>query len=209
MRTFLILIVAVMLALPAAAQTTTASGGSLGELLFQEATKQLIQKYFGHSATSATQEGAPTGTLFEGSTIVEEVVKQVLNTVSGQTGTATDEEDDKAGKVDDDEDDGGKKKKKSKKAKKKDKGKGKGKDKKMPPGLAKKDKLPPGLQRQLENNGRLPPGLAKRDLPTELEAQLPPLQEGTERLIVDNDVVLIHQATGVVLDVLRDIVRGN
>jgi hypothetical protein len=79
----------------------------------------------------------------------------------------------------------------------------------MPPGLAKKDKLPPGLQRQLENNGRLPPGLAKRDLPTELEAQPPPLQEGTERLIVDNDVVLIHQATGVVLDMLRDIVRGN
>ena len=76
----------------------------------------------------------------------------------------------------------------------------------MPPGLVKRKTLPPGLQKQLDKNGTLPPGLAKRELPSELERQLPPAREGTERVVAGNDVVLIHQATGVVLDILKDII---
>ena len=87
----------------------------------------------------------------------------------------------------------------------KDKG-AKGKDKGLPPGLAKKKQLPPGLARQLERKGTLPPGLAKRDLPEDLENRLPPPPEGTERVIVDSDVVLIEQATGTILDILADVV---
>lgn len=95
--------------------------------------------------------------------------------------------------------------KKDKKAKKDKKGKKKG----LPPGLAKKKQLPPGLQRQYEKNGKLPPGLAKRDLPEELTSKLPPPPAGTQRVVVDNDVVLIEQATGKVLDILFDAVLGG
>ncbi len=84
------------------------------------------------------------------------------------------------------------------------KGKG-GKSKKMPKGLAKRDSLPPGLAMQLEKNGTLPPGLAKRDLPADLARRLPKRDDGTERVVVDSDVVLIETATGVVLDILRGV----
>ena len=92
----------------------------------------------------------------------------------------------------------------------KGKGKGKGKGGRgggPPPGLARKDSLPPGLARQLERNGTLSPGLAKRDLPTDLEAKLPQAEAGLERVIVDNDVVLIEQATGRILDILKDVLK--
>ena len=80
----------------------------------------------------------------------------------------------------------------------------------LPPGLAKKDKLPPGLAKQLEKNGTLPPGLAKRNLPTDLERQLPPAPEGYERQIVENAaIVLVHKATGKIADVVKDIVIGD
>lgn len=108
----------------------------------------------------------------------------------------------KAAKSDDDEDQG-KKKKKDKKSKKSKKGKSKD----MPPGLANKDELPPGLAKQLQRKGTLPPGLAKRDLPADLAARLPPPPPGQERVIVDNDVVLIERATGVILDILADVVK--
>lgn len=91
----------------------------------------------------------------------------------------------------------------SSKNKKKDKKKG------LPPGLAKKDKLPPGLEKQLERNGTLPPGLAKRNLPTDLEKELPDPLEGLERTIVDQSVVLVEKATGRIVDILKDIVTGN
>ncbi len=87
--------------------------------------------------------------------------------------------------------------------KKKDKKKG------LPPGLAKKDKLPPGLSKQLERNGTLPPGLAKRELPSDLEVELPKPGQGLERAIVDNAVVLVEKATGRIVDILRDVVTGN
>ena len=85
----------------------------------------------------------------------------------------------------------------------------KGKKKELPPGLAKKEKLPPGLAKQLERNGTLPPGLAKRDLPADLETELPDPKEGLERTIVDNAVVLVEKATGRIVDVLKDVVTAN
>ena len=98
------------------------------------------------------------------------------------------------------------KKSKSKNTKGKGKGKG-GRGGGLPPGLAKKDSLPPGLARQLERKGTLPPGLDKRDLPTDLEAKLPPTDASRKRVIVDNDVVLIEQATGRILDILEDVIK--
>ena len=80
-------------------------------------------------------------------------------------------------------------------------GKGKGKGKKakgvgnmgLPPGLAKKQKLPPGI--------------AKRQLPSTLMAQLAPAPKGFERVIVDNDILLIEIATQLVHDVITDIIH--
>jgi hypothetical protein len=73
----------------------------------------------------------------------------------------------------------------------------------LPPGLAKRGSLPPGLAKREQ----LPPGLAKRGLPDTLSAILPNAAAGTERVIVGRDVVLIEAATGIVLDVLLDVVR--
>lgn len=75
-----------------------------------------------------------------------------------------------------------------------------------PPGLTRRGSLPPGLQRQLERNGRLPPGLEKKAFPAHLTAQLPSLRQGTERVIIGNDAVLIERATNVVLDIMRDVI---
>ncbi|MGH8247535.1 MAG: hypothetical protein ACREUU_14010, partial [Gammaproteobacteria bacterium] len=54
-----------------------------------------------------------------------------------------------------------------------------------------------------------PPGLAKRDLPKDLEKELPPPPEGYERRIVDDVdqavVVLVEKATGKVADIIKHI----
>lgn len=84
-----------------------------------------------------------------------------------------------------------------------------GKKKGLPPGLAKKETLPPGLSKHIEKNGTLPPGLAKRNLPDDLEKKLASRSKDHERIIVDNDVVLIEKATGKVLDVLKDVMLGK
>jgi hypothetical protein len=89
--------------------------------------------------------------------------------------------------------------------KEKKKSKGKKEQKGLPPGLAKRDTLPPGLAQQLQRNGRLPPGLEKRDLPDDLRSMLPRRLPGHKRVIVDNDVLLIEEATGLILDILEDI----
>jgi hypothetical protein len=81
-------------------------------------------------------------------------------------------------------------------------GKSAGKKKNPPPGLARRDSLPPGLARQ----EALPPGLAQRALPADLEEQLPPPPTGYERRIAgDSAVVLIEKATGIVADIIEDI----
>jgi hypothetical protein len=90
--------------------------------------------------------------------------------------------------------------------KKKGAGKNKGKDGDLPPGLAKRDELPPGLAKREV----LPPGLAKRSLPDDLEKQLPPPPKGYRREIIDEVdyavIVLVHEATGVVSDLIKDVV---
>ena len=73
----------------------------------------------------------------------------------------------------------------------------------LPPGLAKKGRLPPGLAKRR----RLPPGLEKRRLPAGLYRELPAPRPGTERVMIDNNVVLIQKATGVVLDILMDAIE--
>ena len=80
----------------------------------------------------------------------------------------------------------------------------------LPPGLAKRDELPPGLAKQLQKNGTLPPGLAKRNLPSDLERQLPPPPKGYERQIIeDATVVLVNKATGKIADIIYDAVSGR
>lgn len=88
--------------------------------------------------------------------------------------------------------------------KKKDKGE-RGRGNGLPPGLAKKSTLPPGLRKQLERKGHLPPGLAANPLPYEAVVNLPPPANGTERAIVDTSVVLLEKGTGLILDVLKDV----
>ena len=163
---------------PAAHNSGTLVTDQIGQILFDAAERKAIETFYGH---------LPSGT---GGEIIKEVIKSATSTGTQATENTTDED------------------KESRTKSKKQKNGNKGKNKQMPPGLAKRDRLPPGLQKQLEKNGTLPPGLAKRDLPAELESQLPPAQDGTERVIAGNDVVLIHQATGVVLDILKDIITN-
>lgn len=66
--------------------------------------------------------------------------------------------------------------------------------------------LPPGIQRKIARGGTLPPGIAKRYLPGELEGQLP-VRAGFERRIVGRDVLLVEQATGLILDILEGALR--
>lgn len=85
-------------------------------------------------------------------------------------------------------------------------GKGGKKGKGGPSGLTRRGSLPPGLQRQLQRNGRLPPGLEKKAFPRNLRSQLPAPLQGTERLIIGNDAVLIDRATNVILDIMLDVI---
>ena len=124
--------------------------------------------------------------------IFSDLEKRIIREVLAETGLADD--DDEESKDDDDD------------RRKAGKGSGKGGKSGLPPGLAKRDSLPPGLQKQLDRNGRLPPGLDRKALPEELEDRLPKRTD-TERVIVDNDVVLIQKGTDLVLDVIRDVVR--
>jgi hypothetical protein len=87
--------------------------------------------------------------------------------------------------------------------------KARGKSKGLPPGLAKRETLPPGLARHVQMYGTLPPGLQKRDLPEDLEALLPTRPETEARVIIGDDVALIERATGLILDVIEDIVTGS
>lgn len=68
------------------------------------------------------------------------------------------------------------------------------------------DSLPPGIRKRLARGKPLPPGIAKRFLPGELETQLP-AHAGTVRRVVGADVVLVAAATGVILDILFDVIK--
>lgn len=151
---------------------------------------------------------------------VEDILRDVL--IETTRGATTDDEDeegeDQARSSDDDDDDegGGKKdkdkKNKDKKNKNKDKGQGKNKGRGdgLPPGLAKqlaeRGSLPPGLSKKLQENGALPPGLSAVALPEEFDSVLPELPEGQERVIADDDVLIVDTVTGVILDSLPDVI---
>jgi hypothetical protein len=61
--------------------------------------------------------------------------------------------------------------------------------------------LPPGVARNLARGKPLPPGIAKRYPPRELLRRLPDYP-GCEVVIVDDDVLLVAAATGIILDVV-------
>ena len=66
--------------------------------------------------------------------------------------------------------------------------------------------LPPGIAKNLARGKSLPPGIAKRYLPDDLRHVLPPPHDGYERLIIDGKVLLVEIATGVIHDILMDVV---
>jgi len=70
----------------------------------------------------------------------------------------------------------------------------------LPPGLAKREHLPPGLQRQMVKNGHLPPGLEKKiePFPPALEARLPRLPEGRQRVIIGGNIVLTDKSKSII-----------
>ncbi len=64
--------------------------------------------------------------------------------------------------------------------------------------------LPPGQARKYARGKRLPPGIAKQALPPDLERRLHP-QPGYQYVAVDSDVLLIAVSTGIVVDILMDV----
>ena len=179
---------------------TPQSGG--GSIVTQQEA-DLVRGFFSalNEATQAEDD----------SVTITDIVKDVIKTVGApDSGAAQSDDADEARDDDDDDDKGkGKKKKKNKgQSKKVEKAKGRGNG--LPPGLqkhlAKTGQLPPGLQRKLEATGSLPPGLQASALPTELEAHLPQLPEGQQRVVIDDDMVIIEQATGIILDAIPDII---
>lgn len=144
--------------------------------------------------TSSTPPAQTLGKTI-GDIIFKEAEKRIIKDYFGGkiATTASDDDDD-----DDDEGKNNKKKKNKKSKKNKDK-------KKTPPGLAKKNGLPPGLAKREV----LPPGLQGRALPEGLAARLPGLPAGQERVIVDNDILLLETGTNIVLDILQDVITSQ
>lgn len=67
--------------------------------------------------------------------------------------------------------------------------------------------LPPGIAKNLARGKPLPPGIAKKALPARLSARLPALREGTNRVIVGDDLVLVDVSTGLILDILNGVLN--
>lgn len=66
--------------------------------------------------------------------------------------------------------------------------------------------LPPGIAMNVARGKPLPPGIQKVFLPSGLVSQLP-AYPGYEYRIVGNDVVLVNSTTGVVSDILSNILK--
>lgn len=66
--------------------------------------------------------------------------------------------------------------------------------------------LPPGIALKLSRGGTLPPGIAKRDLPDDLATTLP-TRLGEKYLAVGEDVVLVDEASNVIVDVMRGVLK--
>ncbi len=71
--------------------------------------------------------------------------------------------------------------------------------------------LPPGIAKNLKRGKPLPPGIAKRSLPNDLtrqiQAQDSSIGDVIDAIIVGSDIAVIDAATGVVVEILKDIVR--
>ncbi len=74
----------------------------------------------------------------------------------------------------------------------------------LPPAFAGAKPLPPGIAKKLARGGSMPPGIAKRYFPNNLLSSLPP-RPGQEWLVVGTDILLISVATGLILDILHDV----
>lgn len=74
-----------------------------------------------------------------------------------------------------------------------------------PPGLAKKNNgcLPPGQAKQWRRGETLPPGIVYSDLPGDLMVVLGGVPAGRKVVRVDEDLLLISIATGLVLEALE------
>lgn len=70
------------------------------------------------------------------------------------------------------------------------------------PGL---EALPPGIRKNLARGKPLPPGIAKQVLPSTLEGMLP-IREGYRRVAVGADIILIEIATGLIVDILAEVI---
>lgn len=68
--------------------------------------------------------------------------------------------------------------------------------------------LPPGIRKKLARGGAMPPGIAMQVMPDELYRQLP-RRYGHHYEIVGTDVVLVDTATRIIIDVLKDVLRGG
>lgn len=77
-----------------------------------------------------------------------------------------------------------------------------------PDSVGKVKELPPGIRKKLARGGAMPPGIAKQALPDGLHRQLPP-RDGQHYEIIGTDVVLVETATRVIVDVLKDVLRGS
>lgn len=64
--------------------------------------------------------------------------------------------------------------------------------------------LPPGIAKNLARGKPLPPGIAKKALPVDLVYRLPH-RDGYELVIVGSDIVRVAVATGIIIDVLKDV----
>jgi len=195
-----LLAVFLMLAAPSA----HAQQGTVRDMVFSEVEKRIIREHYGKPADQQTAQdrSAPDWALKDGGGESDDGEDQDrAKPETGDTGKKDKGKKDK-GKGDKGKQDKGKKDREQ--ADQED-----GKSRQMPPGLAKRDQLPPGLARQLKEKGRLPPGIAKRDLPADLTAKLPQRPEDQEVTIVEGDVVLTDKATGVILDVIKDVVTNG
>ena len=219
MRSLLVALTAAVLLISAPALAQQPSGGSKRAEAsgkgFTDKEKEIIKGYFDKEqgrkpdGDEITRKGKNKDKGEDTDTVLTDKGK---NKGKGGKGKKDNDESIITEIIDDDDLGTGKSKKKGKrkgKGKTASGGGGKGKSKQMPPGLAKRDELPPGLAKQLERNGTLPPGLAKRDLPSDLDNLLPRRSGGLERLIVEDDVVLIDRTTGVVMDILDGAARGR
>ena len=68
------------------------------------------------------------------------------------------------------------------------------------------DALPPGIRKRLAKGKPLPPGIAKKVAPKELWSKVT-VPEEYELVEVGLDVLLVEVATGIIHDILMDVIR--